>query len=32
MYNASDLKIGKRFIMDGSPYECISYSQKVMGR
>jgi len=32
MYNASDLKIGKKFIMDGSPYECVSYAQKVMGR
>ena len=32
MYNASDLRPGKKFIMDGSPYECISYSQKVMGR
>ena len=32
MYSASDLKIGKKFIMDGSPYECTSYAQKVMGR
>lgn len=32
MYNASDLKMGKKFIMEGSPYEVISYSQKVMGR
>lgn len=32
MYNASDLKIGKKFIMDGSPYEVTSYAQKVMGR
>ena len=32
MYNASDLKIGKKFLMDGSPYEVVSYSQKVMGR
>lgn len=32
MYNASDLKIGKKFIMDGHPYEVTSYAQKVMGR
>ena len=32
MYNASDLKIGKKFIMDEQPYEVVSYSQKVMGR
>jgi len=32
MYSASDLRPGKKFIMDGEPYECISYSQKVMGR
>ncbi|MCD5385240.1 elongation factor P [Candidatus Gracilibacteria bacterium] len=32
MYNASDLKIGKKFIMDGAPYEITSYAQKVMGR
>ena len=32
MYNASDLKVGKKFIMDESPYEIISYAQKVMGR
>ena len=32
MYSASDLRPGKKFIMDGAPYECISYSQKVMGR
>ncbi len=32
MYNASDLKPGKKFIMDGAPYEGISYAQKVMGR
>jgi translation elongation factor P/translation initiation factor 5A len=30
MYNASDLRPGKKFMMDGQPYECISYSQKVM--
>jgi len=32
MYNASDLKIGKKFIMDWAPYEVTSYAQKVMGR
>ena len=32
MYNASDLKIGKKFIMDNAPYEVVSYTQKVMGR
>ena len=32
MYNASDLKIGKKFIMDDQPYEVTSYAQKVMGR
>lgn len=32
MYNASDLKVGKKFIMDEAPYEVVSYSQKVMWR
>jgi len=32
MYNASELKIGKKFIMDESPYEVVSYSQKVVWR
>ncbi len=32
MYNASDLKVGKKFIMDDHPYEVVSYAQKVMGR
>ena len=32
MYNASDLKVGKKFVMDDAPYEVVSYSQKVMGR
>jgi len=32
MYNASDLKVGKKFIMDDAPYEVVSYAQKVMGR
>jgi translation elongation factor P/translation initiation factor 5A len=30
MYNASELKIGKKFIMDNAPYEVVSYAQKVM--
>ncbi len=32
MYNASDLKVGKKFVMDDTPYEVVSYAQKVMGR
>jgi len=32
MYSASDLKPGKKFMMDWQPYEGISYSQKVMWR
>ena len=32
MYNASDLKVGKKFIMDWAPYQITSYAQKVMGR
>jgi translation elongation factor P/translation initiation factor 5A len=32
MYSASDLKPGKKFMMDWQPYEGISYAQKVMGR
>jgi len=32
MYNGNDLKVGKKFIMDGQPYEVMSYSQKVVGR
>jgi len=32
MYNASDLKVGKKFIMDDAPFEVVSYSQKVMWR
>lgn len=32
MYSGNDLKIGKKFIMDGQPYEVVSYAQKVMGR
>ena len=32
MYTWNDLKVGKKFIMDGQPYEVISYAQKVMWR
>lgn len=32
MYNASELKVGKKFIMDNAPYEVVSYAQKVMWR
>ncbi|PID86524.1 elongation factor P [Candidatus Gracilibacteria bacterium] len=32
MYSGNDLKVGKKFIMEGSPYEVLSYAQKVMGR
>jgi len=32
MYNASDLKVGKKFVMDDYPFEVVSYAQKVMGR
>jgi elongation factor P len=32
MYNASDLRPWKKFMMDGQPYECVNYSQKVMWR
>lgn len=32
MYNASDLKVGKKFVMDDAPFEVVSYAQKVMGR
>jgi elongation factor P len=32
MYWASDLKPGKKFMMEGQPYEGVSYAQKVMGR
>jgi len=32
MYNASELKVGKKFLMDNEPYEVTSYSQKVVGR
>ena len=32
MYSASDLKPGKKFMMDGAPFEWVSYAQKVMWR
>lgn len=32
MYNASDLKVGKKFLMHDEPYEVTYYAQKVMGR
>lgn len=32
MYSWNDLKVGKKFIMDGEPFEVTSYSQKVVWR
>ena len=32
MYNASELKVWKKFLMDDEPYEVMSYAQKVVGR
>jgi len=32
MYSANDIKVGKKFIMDGHPFETVKYAQKVMGR
>ncbi len=32
MYNASELKVWKKFLMDNDPYEVTAYSQKVVGR
>lgn len=32
MYNANELKVWKKFIMDNEPFEVISYAQKVMWR
>lgn len=32
MYNASELKVWKKFLMDNIPFEITSYSQKVVGR
>ncbi len=32
MYSSSDIKVGKKFIMEGHPYETVTYAQKVMWR
>ncbi|MCH8518535.1 elongation factor P [Candidatus Gracilibacteria bacterium] len=32
MYNASELKVGKKFLMEDTPYEVLTYAQKVVGR
>lgn len=32
MYSWNELKVGKKFIMDGIPYEVVTYAQKVMWR
>ena len=32
MFNASELKVGKKFLMDNDPYEVLNYAQKVVGR
>lgn len=32
MYSSSDIKVGKKFIMDDFPYETVKYAQKVMWR
>lgn len=32
MYNANELKVWKKFIIDDQPYEVLSYAQKVMWR
>jgi len=32
MYSSSEIKIGKKFIMDWAPYETVKYAQKVMWR
>lgn len=32
MYSSSEIKVGKKFIMDGAPYETVKYAQKVMWR
>ncbi|MDD3303039.1 MAG: elongation factor P [Candidatus Gracilibacteria bacterium] len=32
MYSGNDLKVGKKFLMDGNPFEVVNYSQKVVGR
>lgn len=32
MYSSSDIKVGKKFIMDDYPFETVKYAQKVMWR
>lgn len=32
MYNASELKVWKKFLMEDTPYEVLTYAQKVVGR
>lgn len=32
MFNASELKVWKKFLIDNDPYEVINYAQKVVGR
>lgn len=32
MYSWNELKVWKKFVMDGFPYEVVKYAQKVMGR
>ncbi len=32
MYSWNDLKVGRKFIMEGQPYEVVTYSQKVVWR
>ncbi len=32
MYSWNELKVGRKFLMDGIPFEVVSYAQKVMGR
>jgi len=32
MYSGNELKVGKKFVMDGDPFEVVNYAQKVMGR
>ena len=32
MYSGNDLKVGRKFLMNGDPFEVVTYAQKVMGR
>ncbi len=32
MLNASELRVGKKFLINGEPFEVVNYAQKVMGR